>query len=478
MSSRSLKRWIAFLPALALCALVGTQKPAQGVPDGTHDRVRDPGSNSVTVPDSAGYLTVIFTDGRSLDTNNPFFQSLGTNGRTCNSCHKLENAWSISPPLIRDLFRSSGGRDPLFNPVDGTNSPAADVSTIAARWRASGMLLSKGLIRVGLPIPDGAEFTLETVDDPYHFASAGELSLFRRPLPSTNLRFLTGVMFDGRESTAPSTVPLNSRDENQYLADLIFDLKSQAEHATLGHAQGNHPLSDEILSRIVDFELHTYTAQRFRWGTGLLDAFGAAGGPQALSTQRFYVSVNDPLGADKFGNLFNPGVFTAYDAWAGNWNPQREQIQRGQELFNTRQFDITGVGGLNDALGVTALRGTCSTCHDSPNVGNHSVPFPINIGTSDGSRRTPDLPLYTLRNKTTGVTVQTSDPGLALMSGHWRDIGKVKGPVLRGLAARAPYFHNGSAATLQDVVEFYMERFKVALSADEVRDLVAFLESL
>jgi cytochrome c peroxidase len=50
--------------------------------------------------------------------------------------------------------------------------------------------------------------------------------------------------------------------------------------------------------------------------------------------------------------------------------------------------------------------------------------------------------------------------------------------VLRGLAARAPYFHNGSAADLDQVVDFYNSRFRIGLSAQERADLVAFLRSL
>ena len=46
------------------------------------------------------------------------------------------------------------------------------------------MLLSKGVIRVGLPIPQSAEFELIAVDDPYRFASAAELSLFRALCPA------------------------------------------------------------------------------------------------------------------------------------------------------------------------------------------------------------------------------------------------------------------------------------------------------
>ena len=151
---------------------------------------------------------------------------------------------------------------------------------------------------------------------------------------------------------------------------------------------------------------------------------------------------------------------------------------RGENLFNSKPITINGVGGLNDALGVASIPGTCTTCHNAPNVGNHTVALPLNIGLTDATRRTPDMPLYTLRNNATGETVQTTDPGRALLSGKWKDIGKFKGPVLRGLAARAPYFHNGFAATLEDVVDFYNTRFNIGFSARDKKDLVAFMQSL
>jgi cytochrome c peroxidase len=126
--------------------------------------------------------------------------------------------------------------------------------------------------------------------------------------------------------------------------------------------------------------------------------------------------------------------------------------------------------------------GTCTTCHDTPNVGDHSVAVPLNIGTSDYPARPgldlTGLPVYTLRCNATGASVQTTDPGRALISGKCADIGKVKGPILRGLAARAPYFHNGSAATLDDVVDFYNHRFDIGLTPQEKADLVAFLKAL
>jgi cytochrome c peroxidase len=88
------------------------------------------------------------------------------------------------------------------------------------------------------------------------------------------------------------------------------------------------------------------------------------------------------------------------------------------------------------------------------------------------------LPVYTLRNISTQETLRTTDPGRAMTTGKWADISKFKGPILRALAARAPYFHNGSAATLDEVVQFYDTRFNIGFTAREKLDLVAFLRAL
>jgi cytochrome c peroxidase len=77
-----------------------------------------------------------------------------------------------------------------------------------------------------------------------------------------------------------------------------------------------------------------------------------------------------------------------------------------------------------------------------------------------------------------GQTFTVTDPGRALISGKCEDIGKVKGPILRGLAARAPYFHNGSATTLLDVVNFYDQRFGIGFTKQQKSDLVNFLNAL
>ena len=72
----------------------------------------------------------------------------------------------------------------------------------------------------------------------------------------------------------------------------------------------------------------------------------------------------------------------------------------------------------------------------------------------------------------------TTDPGRALITGNCSDVERIKGPILRGLAARAPYFHNGAGASLNEVVGFYNVRFQMGLTQQEQADLVAFLKSL
>ncbi len=134
--------------------------------------------------------------------------------------------------------------------------------------------------------------------------------------------------------------------------------------------------------------------------------------------------------------------------------------------------------GFTDQLRLPLQRGTCASCHSTPNAGTHSVARMFNIGVAAGNLRTPDLPLYTLRNNSTGEIVETSDPGAAMLSGRWSDVGKVKVPTLRGLSARAPYFHNGAQPDLAGVVRFYDRRFRIGLNPQEVSDMAAFLQAL
>ena len=124
-------------------------------------------------------------------------------------------------------------------------------------------------------------------------------------------------------------------------------------------------------------------------------------------------------------------------------------MARGETIFNSTQINITGVVGLNDVLGQQSIPGFCGTCHDTPNVGNHSVKAPLNIGIANAGPNSPPaldisgLPVFMLSctsGPLTGQSFIVTDAGRALISGKCADIGKIKGPILRGLVARAPLF--------------------------------------
>ena len=77
-----------------------------------------------------------------------------------------------------------------------------------------------------------------------------------------------------------------------------------------------------------------------------------------------------------------------------------------------------------------------------------------------------------------GQTFQVTDLGVAMITGNCEDIGKTKVPVLRGLAGRSQYFHNGSATEIENLINFYNDRFQIGLTPQEMSDLAAFLETL
>jgi cytochrome c peroxidase len=431
--------------------------------------------------DPRGLIATYQPSGETQTSGNAFFQNLGTNGRTCFTCHQPQTGWTVSAAAAKARFNASAGTDPLFRPVDGAICPNADVSTVQARLQAYRLLTGKGLIRIAIQLPSSnLQFEISKVDDPYHCTTnpafgltsktTGKLSMYRRPLPATNLGFLTAFMWDGRE---PS-------------------LAQQSIDATIGHAEGdpNNPLSPDQQDQIVTFETGTFTAQIFDSKAGNLNSAGASGGPVALSFELadFVEGINDPL-----GSTFNPNIFNLYKSprWSNDQDedatPQRASIARGEVVFNTTQITIEGVAGLNDVLGIDSIPGFCGTCHDTPNVGNHSVPAPLNIGVANAGANAPPaldisgLPVFTLKCKSgplAGQKFVVTDPGRALITGNCADIGKVKGPILRGLAARAPYFHNGSAATLMDVVNFYDQRFNIGFTDQQKEDLINFLNAL
>lgn len=383
---------------------------------------------------NAGGAAATFSSAGFIDLENAFHKPQGTNGRSCETCHLLTAGWSIKPLDVEVLFTLTGGTHPLFSLLDA-DSPTADVSTVEAR-RASYSMLRKGLFRRSSNLSATAEFEITAVDDP--LGAGGNLTrfvFFRRPLATANFLHARNVGWHDQNTNGSG--------------DVTLGLDLQAKGNITGAQQGP-PATQALVDSIVNYEKDLWFAQVLTLGAGRLDECGARGGPALLSQQ--------PFVAGRF-NLFDRWI----DGRACAGTPHRRRIARGQELFNNKATP----GGL-----------TCRACHNAENSGSHVGGVLFDVGASAASRRLPGMPLYTVRNKTTLETIQTTDPGRAGSTGKWADLNRFKVPSMRGVAARAPYFHNGVAATLLDVVRLYEQVFGFDFSSTEESDLVAFMNAL
>lgn len=421
----------------------------------------------VPVKNRDGVAESAHTSG-TIDTTNPFFLSLGINGRACVTCHDPRAGWTITSSLARELFEDSDGTDPLFRPHDGANRPDADVSTVKARRASYSMAITRAVTRFTRTVPATAEFTVDAVDDPYGWSTTTTFSAFRRPGAISNTAKQVAITWTG----APG--------------DMMVRLQGIMNGATKSHAQRATDIPVEQQLAGAQFMFGLSFAQIVDKKAGRLDEDGALGGPANLAATPFYIGINAIGGDTVTGAPFDPNSSRLFTAWLdrdrcrgrdSRETRAREQIARGEKVFNTLEFDIRGVAGLNDALGQPVIRGRCTTCHNTPNIGGQSEFRLMDTGVADANRRTRDMPLVTVRNKTTGEVRQVMDLGRATSTGLWADIGKFKAPMLRGVGSRAPHFHDGSARNLREVLDHYKERFGVRFRGDE-DDLVAFLEAL
>ena len=447
----------------------------------------------------------------SLGASNKFFDpQLGTNGQACVTCHQPAQGITIHVPNINQAFDATNGcptapacLDPLFRANDTADRPDADLSTPDARRQAFFLFLNMGVIRFGRPVPatkaddfivepqDTAQFgPLPNPNDP-QAPGKQTLSVFRRPLVNTNVNFDSSVLWDGRAS--------------------ITDLRTQVKKAAKGLLLAKD-VSDADADNVAAFMTGVFTDQVFDNKAGRVNAEGAKGG--VLNLAHLALSPFRPCLFDATGapTPFTPAAtctpvipgnpnMSVFDDWAGSERPGRAQVARGQEVFNTA--NLTVPPDLVGQLGNAPIH--CTTCHATNNLGNNpDGKFFVRIGTDsvDILSKLPDpdglvkpildnvklLPQYCLRPASDPTPfstspcgndpgdVRTTDPGRALVTGHIADLGKFKPPILRGLAARSPYFHAGVAPDISNVVGFYNARFNIGLTPEQRDDLGAFID--
>jgi cytochrome c peroxidase len=482
--------------------------------------------SDVTVSTAAGAVVPVTAP---LDSSNIFFapnagiSSSSGNEQGCVTCHQPGQGFTIHVEFINDTF-AANPNDPLFRFNDTADNPSAGAPT-ADNYS---IVLNQGAIRIGEVVsPNGTpDYTVTAASPavdakfafPDHFPLTTDpqhpgvqtLSVFRRPLVNTNVHLDSSVLWDGRASIGNMRAQATGAVKTLLLVTPTPDQADQIVAFMLG------VYTDQVFDKAAGTDANgncTLTAPGQQCGSGATDSAGATGGIQKLVS--FALSPSVPCNTPDPANLLQtsataggqgcvanvPG-YDLFDAWAAlpdsGINSGRLSVVRGQNLFNNAVLHVP-----SDLMptfnGATEIH--CSTCHSKHDTGNNSdATFFARIGTdspkiisdliashpSDADAlngllgRVNTLPLYCVRP--TGQTAdctddqKTTDPGRALFTGKIADLGKFKPPVLRGLAARSPYFHAGTAENIQALVHFYNARFNIGLTDAQINDLGAFLE--
>ena len=349
-----------------------------------------------TDQDPSGAVATMQPNGPTLTAKNAFSQISGLTGAPASPVISRKTGGPSARDHVHDRFHADAN-EALFGLVDGATCPSDDVSTPHAKRKAYSLLLDKGLIRIGLPMPATAQFQILNVSDPYGCntnpvtgltsSTARTVTVYRRPLPATNLGFLEHdhVGWARARPVQPSgrcdADPCPSRRQPQARPRNGRSWPSKV-------ARGPIPLRcAKIFPQVPGSSPHR--SSTIKPSTWPLTARMAAG--NSFSTlANFFIGINDPLGSNPTGAPFTPDVFGLYDAWSslGGDSPKaaaREAIARGEQVFNTTKINITGVAGLNDVLKQPSIAGFCGTCHDTPFAGDHSVKAPLNIGIANAS---------------------------------------------------------------------------------------------
>ena len=450
--------------------------------------------------------------GGPLDTRgHPFFEPLGENGRGCVTCHQPADAMSLSSRSIKERWEATSGKDPLFAAIDGSNCPNLPQGEPASH----SLLLERGLFRIALPWPPRTlagepiepEFSIEVVSDPtgcntdplYGLKSSSpSISVYRRPRMAANLAYVTAPPF--QQFNIKSGMPMlmdpdtGQRSSMQLMADSRhLNLQRQALEAGATHMQRQRRFTSQELQQLVDFEMNVFAAQS---SDRLAGDFSVPGVPAALGPEAMLRHAPKPGASTENGFTYQQRLFFDFSDWAtrAGYGPDarpedefRASVARGYDIFFLKSFLLTDMVGVNDVGLGNPYRSTCAFCHNTVLTGQDRVPGFMDIGTANlpAAEKMPDLPVFKLECKSTalphpylGRTILTHDPGRALVTGRCSEIGSLTMQQLRGMAAREPFFSNGSASTIRALIDFYDRRFSIGYTEQEKRDLENFLRVL
>lgn len=345
-------------------------------------------------------------------------EGLGGNGRACSDCHMPTDQFQLSPASVETRYRllqlqrrgNPDADDPLFRAIDADDfrvngDNASDFSN----------LRENGLIRITFPLPPN----IRLVDPLTNAASAETFVDVWRSVPTVN-----DVALTGPDDTNPWFRGPNKLGGYQ-LDGRAATLQEQALGALTNHARIQSPPPQQLLDDLAAFQSALFTSPRVR----------------ALSEAI----------ADGAATLPDPDL------------PLKPLEEQGKQVFQRACAQCHG--GASQSNGVAPvirfhdIRSQCPRPVDpqgryafaacEPRLARNARTYEIKLANGTTIRRV------------------SSDPGRALLTGFvggplaTDDWNKFDVPALRGISTTAPYFHNNSAATLEDVVDHYIEFFKL-----------------
>ena len=316
--------------------------------------------------------------------------------------------------------RNPHADDPLFRPVDADDfrvngDAASDFSN----------LVENGLVRVTMPLPLNVRLIDPATGQPSNETS---VDLWRAVMPVLN------VAITGPDGTLPiwppgaPRVPIMGQDPNGpnrqggYQHDARFaTLQEQARGAFLAHAEMTVEPPARLLDDLAAFQQALFSSRRVgRLAEAILSG-----------------STTFPDPDPRLNELEQQGKAVFSRACA-----QCHGGPAASEHVDTRR----GARASSSAITTSGPR-----AHARPRTASRRVPPRL-----ARNARTYQI---TLANGTT-QTVTTSDPGRLLLTGQLADLGVMDVTQLRGISRTAPYFHNNSAATLEEVLDHYDALFR------------------
>jgi cytochrome c peroxidase len=345
---------------------------------------------------------------------------LDGNGRSCNDCHMVTEQFRLTPAAVESRFQllqkrrrhNRNADDPLFRPIDADDfringEQASDYSN----------LRQNALIRIVFALPPNIQLIDPATNQP---SDESTVDVWRMVPGVTDLK-LSGA--DGLNPWPRGPNPAGGYQ----LDGRVLTLQDQALGALLNHAQVQNPPPQRLLDDLSSFQRVLFTNGRVRTlaeaieqgVTPLPDADPALNAVEQQGKAVFIRSCAQCHGG--------PGQSTT-----------QPPVVRYHDISSQcpRPIDT-----------VTPARWNFQAC--PPRLARNARTYEITLPTGAKIRRT------------------SSDPGRALLTGFagvgppaaddWNKLDVIG---LRGLRNTAPYFHNNSAATLEEVVDHYIEFFK------------------